>query len=308
MTRLSRPVQRAAAVLALLIAPPVWACSVCGCGDPLVAPGESAGPRGQLSLELDTQYLTQTAGSETPGVNDALTQWSLLLTASYTPVERLNLVLTLPWVWKHLQAQDLATGARTTTSNLNGLGDLQFGLRWFFWEKVNFSNRTRQNLSLNLGTSAPTGANDALVDGERVDQHGQLGTGGWGPYAGLFYRLQGDVWSGYAGAWGLYRTTNAQGYRFGPAALWTVAAQWQPLDWLAVTLAVDGRYAWADVDNGVDVANTGGLVVSAAPAVQVRIFPGGWLVARAQIPFATALLGVQSVGPVITGGLRWDIL
>jgi hypothetical protein len=127
-----------------------------------------------------------------------------------------------------------------------------------------------------------------------VDEHGQIGTGGWGPSAGLFYRFQGDAWSAYAGVWGLYRTTNAYGYRFGAAVLWTATGQWSPLEWLAVAL-------------GVDVENTGGLVLAVAPAAYARIFPGGWLVARAQIPFATALNGVQTVGPVVTVGLRYEV-
>ncbi|HVP69234.1 MAG TPA: hypothetical protein VMT17_18440 [Anaeromyxobacteraceae bacterium] len=307
MTRLKHTLRVAIPALAAALSAPAWACSVCGCGDPLVAVGEAAGPQGQLGLELDGQWLTQTAGGDTPGTKDVLTQWSILLTASYSPIERLNVVVTLPYVFKLLQNED-STGVKTTTSNLNGIGDLQFGLRWFFWEKVSFADRTRQSLALNAGTTAPTGSNDATVDGERVDEHGQLGTGGWGPYLGLFYRLQGDVWSGYGGVWGLYRTTNSYGYRFGSALLWTVAGQYQPVEWFAATLAIDGRYAGADVSDGAPVDSTGGFVLAAAPAVQFRIFKGAWLLARAQLPFATALNGIQTIGPVVTAGLRIEVL
>jgi hypothetical protein len=290
-----------------LAASPALACSVCGCGDPLVGVGQVAGPAGQLGLELDGQWLSQKAGGDVPGTTDVLNQYSVLLTASYTPVANLNLVVTLPWVWKNMQ-MEMPDGSRMTSSSLNGFGDMQFGLRWFFWDDTDVGNRTRQTLSASASTFVPTGKNSAVqADGERVDEHGQIGTGGWGPSTGLFYRIQGDVWSGYAGLWGLYRSVNSSGYRFGSAALWTVAGQYQPLDWLAVALAVDGRAAGSDVQDGAAVENTGGFLLAAVPAVYVNVFPGGWLLAKAQLPFATKLNGVQTIGPVITAGLRYEL-
>jgi hypothetical protein len=292
---------------ALATAAPAQACSVCGCGDPLVAVGQVAGPAGQLGLELDGQWLTQTAAGETPGTKDILDQYSMLLTASYSPITSLNLVVTLPWTRKVMQNQDV-DGTTATTSDLSGLGDMQVGLRWFFLESTSFSSRTRQTLSLNAGTFIPTGSNGATIGGVRVDEHGQLGTGGWGPNAGLFYRLQGDEWSGYAGAWGLYRTTNSYGYRFGAALLFTATAQYQPASWFAAALAIDGRNAGADVDGGATADDTGGFLLAAAPAVYFRLFQGGWLVARAQLPIATKLYGIQTIGPVVTAGFRWEAM
>jgi hypothetical protein len=307
MTRLARAAAVASLSVLVLRAAPAQACSVCGCGDPLVGVGQVAGPAGQLGLELDGQWLYQKAGGEEPGTTDVLNQWSLLLTISYTPVKNLNLVVTLPWVWKNMQ-MEMPGGSTMTSSNLNGFGDMQFGLRWFFWDDTDVGSRTRQTLSISASTFIPTGNNSAVdADGVRVDEHGQVGTGGWGPSLGLFYRIQGDVWSGYAGVWGLYRSVNSYGYRFGPALLWTVAGQYQPLDWLAVALAVDGRVAGSDVQDGVDVGSTGGFVLAAAPAAYVNLFPGGWLFAKAQLPFATSLNGVQTIGPVVTAGLRYEV-
>ncbi len=306
LARSARAVLLATAACTGLAASPALACSVCGCGDPLVGVGQVAGPAGQFGLELDGQYLHQKAGGEEPGTLDILNQWSLLLTASYTPVTNLNLVVTLPWVWKDMQ-MEMEDGTRMSSSNLNGFGDMQVGARWFFWEKLDLGNAIRHTLSVSASTFVPTGNNSAVdAAGIRIDEHGQVGTGGWGPNAGLFYRMQGDLWSAYAGVWGLYRTVNSYGYRFGAAALWTVAGQYQPLEWLAVALGVDGRVAGIDVDGGVDVENTGGLVLAAVPAVYARLFPGGWLLAKAQLPFATSLNGIQTIGPVVTVGLRYE--
>ena len=295
----------AAAVLAA-VASPAQACSVCGCGDPLVGVGQVSGPAGQFGLELDGQYLYQKAGGEDPGTLDILNQWSLLFTASYTPVKNLNLVVTLPWVWKGMQ-MEMEDGTRMSSSNLNGFGDMQVGARWFFWEDVDLGSRTRQTLSVSASTFIPTGNNSAVdADGIRIDEHGQIGTGGWGPNAGLFYRFQGDLWSAYAGVWGLYRTTNSYGYRFGAAAMWTAVGQFQPLDWLALSLGLDGRYSGYDQQDGVNVENTGGMVLAVVPAVYARVFPGGWLLAKAQLPIATSLNGIQTIGPVVTAGLRYE--
>ncbi len=307
LTVSARTVALAAASSLLLAASPALACSVCGCGDPLVGVGQVSGPAGQFGIELDGQYLSQKAGGEEPGTIDVLDQWSLLLTASYTPVTNLNLVVTLPWVWKGMQ-MELPDGSRVPSSNLNGFGDMQVGARWFFWESLDLLHGIRHTLSVSASTFIPTGNNSAVdADGIRVDEHGQVGTGGWGPNAGLFYRLQGDVWSAYAGAWGLYRTANSHGYRYGAAVLWTAVGQYQPLEWLAVAVGVDGRVAAADVDQGIDVENTGGLVLAAVPAVYAKVFPGGWLLARAQLPFATSLNGDQAIGPVVTFGLRYEL-
>ena len=306
LAAIGRTVALASAAFLVASASPALACSVCGCGDPLVGVGQVAGPAGQFGLELDGQYLYQKAGGEEPGTLDILNQWSMLLTASYTPIANLNLVVTLPWVWKDMQ-MEMEDGTRMSSSNLNGFGDMQVGARWFFWEHLDLGNGIRHTLSVSAATFIPTGNNSAVdADGIRVDEHGQIGTGGWGPNAGLFYRMQGDVWSAYAGVWGLYRTVNAYGYRFGAAALWTAVGQYQPLEWLAVALGVDGRVAGFDVQDGVDVENTGGLVLAAVPAVYAKVFPGGWLLAKAQLPFATSLNGIQTIGPVVTVGLRYE--
>ncbi len=167
-------VRLAAAVTATSLsfaASPALACSVCGCGDPLGGVGQVAGPAGQLGLELDGQWLSQKADGDVPDTTDVLNQYSVLLTASYTPLANLNLVVTLPWVWKNMQ-MEMPDGSRMTSSNLNGFGDMQFGIRWFFWEDTDVGNRTRQTLSVSASTFAPTGNNSAV---------------------------QSDVWSGYAG-------------------------------------------------------------------------------------------------------------
>ena len=81
-----------------------------------------------------------------------------------------------------------------------------------------------------------------------------------------------------------------------------------PLAWLVAALGVEGRAAAADRDSGATVANTGGLVLAAAPGLHFDVAKGGWLFARVQVPFYTRLLGEQTVGPVWTAGIRYEAL
>jgi hypothetical protein len=70
----SRVVAAIGVALLGLTGSPALACSVCGCGDPLVGVGQVAGPAGQFGLELDGQWLSQKAGGDTPGNTDVLNQ------------------------------------------------------------------------------------------------------------------------------------------------------------------------------------------------------------------------------------------
>jgi hypothetical protein len=62
-----------------------------------------------------------------------------------------------------------------------------------------------------------------------------------------------------------------------------------------------------DVDQGATVENTGGFVLAAVPAVYANVFRGAWLLAKAQLPIATKLVGEQTIGPVVTVGLRYEV-
>jgi hypothetical protein len=57
----------ATTVLTLATYVPAYACSVCGCGDPLLASSDPAAITGGLRLQLDTEYLR---------VGDPRIQWT----------------------------------------------------------------------------------------------------------------------------------------------------------------------------------------------------------------------------------------
>ena len=290
--------------LAGLYAPPALACSVCGCGDPLLTSSDPAAIAGQFRLQLDAEYLRMRAGNEDdPAAQDELTQWTERLNAVYRPLDRLALSATLPLVTKDLRT--VSGGATTASSNATGPGDVEVSGRFTAWGTVQIGLGRVQEIALSAGTSMPTGPNDVKSTGERIDEHGQPGTGSWGPFAGVHYRLEQQDWTAFASLSGRFHTKNAHGYTYGSAALWSVHGQYFVRRWLVADLGADGRYAAADRSSGETVVNTGGTVLSIAPGVFAHAVGQAWLFARGQIPVIQHLIGDQHQEPSITFGVQY---
>src|SRR5215470_12707945 len=299
----------AAAVLAasLTLAPAVArACSVCGCGDPLVLAGDSMPVANTLRFALEYEYLSATARSDDdPGRTETLNQMTLRPVVVYSPFSRVNLVLQVPLVRKDWALSATPT-APTETAVPIGLGDIDLGVRVFLWDSTSIQSQRRQNLALTAGTSFPTGKDDVTAaNGERIDQHAQLGTGAWGPYVGALYAFHQDPWNFSLSVTGRFRTTNSFQYKFGDAVLWSAQMRFRVVEPFAVQLGIDGRYAGRDRSEGVLQENTGGLLVSAVPGIAWNIAGPMWLLAQVQVPFATSLFGQQTVGVTATASLQF---
>jgi len=279
------------------------ACSVCGCGDPLVDASDSVSAAVRLRLALDFEHLTATAASdEIPDAEESVSQWFVRPVVVYSPIESLNLVLQVPLLrktWALLAAGD------TEETTMTGLGDVDFGARWFVWQDRNWQAQSRQAVGLSAGTTLPTGANGATLGGMRVDDHGQLGRGAFASYAGLLYAYHRDPWNLLATATGAVHNSNDYGYHYGANARWSVRGDYRLGDRLAVELGLDGRYARRDTIDGEAQENTGGLVLAAAPGVAVGMTDELWLRVRAQLPVATALYGQQTVGPTYFASVQY---
>ncbi|BDG07314.1 hypothetical protein AMPC_04270 [Anaeromyxobacter paludicola] len=296
-----------AATLALASPPAARACSVCGCGDPQLDASDPAAASGRFRLQLASEYLSMDAGTEgAPGSTDHLKQVSLRADAVWSPAEWLSLLARVPYVRKDLTTT--GPGAQGPGSSLSGLGDAELGARITLLSRVDLGRGRSHGLALTGGASLPTGSNDARRGGERLDEHGQLGTGSFGPYAGLHYAFSQGDWYAFASVTGRFHTVNGFGYQYGEALLWTAEAQYRLGQRVAVSLGLDGREAWADLDHGLAVESTGGLVLAASPAAYLSVGGGMWLGVRAQLPFYARLRGEQSVGPVLVGGVQYQAL
>jgi hypothetical protein len=304
--RFLAPLALVAAVASLLVPARAEACSVCGCGDPLLTSSDPAAITGQLRLQLDTEYLRVDAGNEAdPTMTDQLTQWSYRFNAVYRPFEALSLTATLPVVSKAIRT--VGGGTSTPTSDVTGLGDVEVAARYALWRGVDLGVGRVQELAVTAGTSMPTGPNDLRADGERIDEHGQPGTGSWGPFAGVAYRFEEGRWVGFGSVSGRVHSTNGFQYTYGPAALWSVHGQFFPVRRIALDLGVDGRHAAADQAAGQPVENTGGTVIAAAPGVYFNATGAAWLFVRGQVPFYKRFRGEQDQLPSVITGLQYQI-
>jgi hypothetical protein len=301
-------VARAAAAAMLAAAAPgiALACSVCSRGDPIAPAAEAHGEGGDLRLALDAEVLSMRSGTPgVPSMHDELGQQTLKLTAAYSPIPPVNLVLQVPFLRKRM-TMDHGNGTRVVASDLDGVGDVEVGARWFFWEQVDFGSRLRQGLAVSLGSSLPTGPNHPRdLPGQPNGQHEQIGTGAFGPYAGLAYRVQRDDYAGLLSISARGHNANSQGYRFGSALLWTLEGQWTPRRWLALGLGLDGHAGGRDRRGGAYVDNTGGLVLWASPSAYLNVHQRLWLTLRAQLPVRSDLVGDQTVRPVVLGGFQY---
>jgi hypothetical protein len=271
------------------------ACSVCGCGDPMVDVSDSVPYATPLRLALDFEALTASAASDDdPAATESVTQVTLRPVIVWSPIDSLNLIAQIPIVRKDWS---LEGGGEKASATNTGIGDLDLGVRWFFWNDRSFATMSRQSLGVSAGVTLPTGPNDATEDGMRLDDHAQLGTGSVGPYLGLAYAYHRDPWNFFASVTGQTRTRNSFGYQYGNALKWATRVDYRIADPVALELGIDGRIAAHDNVDDEEQVNTGGFVLAAAPGAAVNVGGDVWLRGRVQLPFITSLNGDQSVGP-----------
>lgn len=269
------------------------ACSVCGCGDPLVDVTDSMPVMTPLRLALDFEALTASAASDDdPASTESVSQQTLRPVIVWSPTETLNFVAQIPLVRKDWTLSGDEMEHVTNT----GLGDIDLGARWFFWSHLSLASMSRQSLGLSAGVTLPTGANDATDNGERIDDHAQLGTGSWGPYLGVLYAYHRDPWNFFGSVTGQMRSRNSYGYHYGTAVRWATRVDYRIVDRLSVALGVDGRFAAHDDVDDEEQVNTGGFLLAVTPGASVNLFDDVWLRGRVQIPFVTSLYGEQTVG------------
>jgi hypothetical protein len=299
-------VSLAAGAAALLAPAQALACSVCGCGDPLLTSSDPAAITGVLRLQLDLEYLRVDAGNDAdPALSDQLTQWSYRLNAVYRPSDTLSLTATLPVVSKTIHT--VGGGTSYLMSDVTGLGDVEVAARYALWRDVALGVGRVQEVAVTAGTSLPTGANGLQANGERIDEHGQPGTGAWGPFAGVAYRFEQGRWVGFGTVSGRVHTENGARYTYGSAVLWSVHGQYFPVKRVAVDLGIDGRHAAADRSDGAVVENTGGTVLAVAPGVYFNATGSAWLFVRGQVPFHERLQGEQDQLPSVITGVQYQV-
>jgi hypothetical protein len=317
------------------------ACSVCGCGDPLASSGSAHPLAGAWRIDFENIYLNASAASDNPFDTtqiESLTQLNLNTTISYNPTSDITVSVMVPLVNKFwtLQAGDapVVQGATIADTGTNfGLGDINVGARYFFWQETDFKNKTHQALALSFGSYLPTGGTNLYspITGGPIDTHAQLGTGSFGLYLGLLYN---HVWDGFtlsANANVVYHTTAyttntaspVYEYTFGTSYTGGISGTLKVADPIAAALAVEGRYTNPDTEpnpyfsnaDGSTAAgqttwftpNTGGTVIDLSPALYWNATGDAVIYGKVQIPVVTVFNGTQTLSPTYIFGTQFLI-
>jgi hypothetical protein len=320
----------------LTFIPSVEACSVCGCGDPLASSGSAHPMAGSWRLDFESIYLTAAAIGDAPGSTqwESLRQTNLNTTLSYAPTDDISLIVMLPLVQKYWSLSAgpnneyalVPGGDISDTGTPFGVGDINVGGRYFFWQDTDFKAKVHQALALSIGSYLPTGETNIYsgITGQPIDTHAQLGTGAFGLYGGLLYN---HVWEGFtlsANANVVYHTEASTNdptspvyeYTFGTSYTGGISGQLKVGDTLAVGLAVEGRYTVPDTEPngnlplvaGVAVwntPNTGGTVIDLSPSVYWNVSGDAVLYGKVQIPTITDFVGQQTLGPTYIFGTQF---
>ena len=281
--------------------------------DPLLAIGDVAARSGTVRLALESEVGSSGGAMEAHAgmtMEESVRLATVRLTAAYSPLERLSLVATVPIARRAWRAEGADMPAERTT--LTGVGDVDVGARLALFRQVEFvpdyariAVARVQAIAVAAGLGLPTGENGERREGARLEEHAQLGTGAWAPYAGLAWQLQREPWAASISATARVRSENAVGYRFGRALVAGADVQRDVGSRLSVGLGADVRVAAPDREHGAAVASTGGLVVSAAPSATFAVGHGTQLRVRGQVPVLERLRGDQRVGVGVVAGVLW---
>ncbi len=298
-----------------------WACSVCGCGDPLASAGTAHPLADSWRVSFENIYLTASAQSDDFMSTESVRQVNLNTTLTYSPTDDLSLSVMFPVVEKYFQ---VSAPIGPDDGTPFGIGDMLLGARYFFLSETDFKTKEHTGMAVSGGLYLPTGETNftSVITGQNLDTHAQLGTNAWAFYGGLLYNRVWDDFTLSANANYIVRTralttdptSPMYQYAFGDAFTAGLQGQLHVVDALAISLAAEGRYATSDTYTNsafgpgiVDTPNTGGTVIDLTPGVWWNISGDSTLYAKVQIPFYTSLNGIQEVDPTYTIGTQFLI-
>lgn len=219
--------------------------------------------------------------------------------AMYAPVERLTLMVMLPYVEMEMRHR-ARSGARFTTFS-DGIGDLRASALIDLVETE--IGGAKHRVHGQIGLSVPTGSiteNDrtplSMGNRVRLPYPMQIGSGTWDFLPALTYRgFQGDLGWGFQGRGEIRMNENHADYRQGNEYGLTAWGSYTVTDWLSLSLRADFRHALNYRGRDPSIATTTAMVPG-VPLVPTAD-PG-----RRTVMELDALLGANFIVPV--GPLR----
>ena len=293
--------------LALWLAPPARACSVCGCDPSSAVLGLERPAESSMRVGIEDRYLQKESGSVGDGSREGEREDRINLRLQYSPpVPRLSLQLELPvYAWKtHLDASNAVDDTN------RGLGDVGLTARY---EMLRLGGLApRHTIAATVTLKAPTVGNAhlAAADHGEFDEHKQIGTGTWDDSAGLFYTYADLPAVLYGGFSTRINGTNTRGNRYGNAIFLTLGTRRTFLKSERLYLALDAQLRSAGKDavpGDTYDPNSGGLIAYATVTAGFALTQDLLIRGTLQLPVYTALFGVQTEHPVAFLAFAYDV-
>ncbi len=267
------------------------ACPTCTCANPaLTTIGADQPFAGRLRLATTFRAWAQQDGRAELD-RAALRELRLDLTASWTPLERLTLILNVP-----LQARE-RTDVSLAKERGFGPGELDLTARVLLVGAQTF--RPRHLISLLASARLPTAPTLHDASGSALSLDAQLGPGAFVPALGVSWTaFIGDRWSTFASLTGDVPLEGRYGLRIGPGVQLVGAAQFQPIRWLGLRAGVDARYEAVSFLRGVASPALAGLLTQALADVIVSPVSRLLISAGVRVPFVDTRPGPVSSTPI----------
>ena len=287
-----------------MLAAPVWACSICRCGDPTFnALGKEGVAQTGFRVALDWDQVEKTQGP--PEARDSLRERRTTLLGAYGINDRFDVFVRVPFSQRDLT--EVANG-ESEQSHASGLADPEIYAQARLWSSP-FEGDVgmRSSVYAVFGVKSDWGVNDAARDGERLDEHVQPGTGSTDWFAGLSGSYQINPKSAlFASAQYRHTGRNDVGYQYGRVNLLNLAYERKLSSRWDAVLEANYRHAGRDQTDtsGVTDPDTGGSIFYLTPRILFDA-GGGWVLrASAQIPLGqSGLYGEQHEKAVVNLGI-----
>lgn len=299
-----------AAAIGAALTTPALACSICRCGDPTFnALGKDGVAQNGMRVALDWDQVEKTQGVPDQEFDSLREQRTTLLLA-YGLSDRFDVYARLPYSERDLTETEEGASEHVRHA---GLGDPEFYGQARIWSSgFDAQVGVRSSLYAIFGVKTDWGENDASVDGERLDEHVQPGTGSTDWFGGLSGSYLVDRRSAiFASAQYRYTGRNEFGYRYGRVALLNLAYEHKLAPkWDAVVEANYRNAGRDEVDaGGTTDPDTGGSITYITPRLLFDA-GGGWVFrAAAQIPLSeSGLNGNQDEKAVVNIGVTYLLM